>query len=157
MTGVKGLDYTGSGKMDMLRLNTGLKALANGARYQPALGLPANTAPSRLGVLEGDLCGFPNGRRLAGDVTDIEIRAIAEGYGTLNANFGLPNKAPNNALGDGVDKNDMAFLSAFPYVATPWQGYSHAHDHFGRPPLLPPTASRSDPLRAHRAFDRHPG
>ena len=55
---------------------------------------------------------------------DIEIRAVADGYGTFLAdNFGLPNLEPNNAVGDGVDKNDKAFGDAFPYVAGPWQGY----------------------------------
>ena len=32
--------------------------------------------PSRFGVLRGDLCGFPNGRRLGDDVTDIELRVV---------------------------------------------------------------------------------
>ena len=45
------------------------------------------TAPSatgnRLGVLGGDLAGFPNGRRLEDDVTDIELRALACGYGAV--------------------------------------------------------------------------
>ena len=76
--------------------------------------------PSRLGALDGDLCGFPNGRRLADDIVDIELRAFAQGYGPfLNAAFGLPNKSPNNQLGDGVDANDKAFLDTFPYVAAP--------------------------------------
>ncbi len=130
MTGVPGLNYTGARKMDLLRLNTGIKPLANGACYHPALAKPAATAPSRLGVLDGDLCGFPNGRRLADDVTDIEIRAIAEGYGPfLAANFALPNKTPNNMLGDGVDTNDVPFLTTFPGVASPFQGYAHPHHH----------------------------
>jgi len=37
--------------------------------------------------------------------------------------LGLPNKAPNNQLGDGVDVNDKPFLTQFPYVAAPHQGY----------------------------------
>ena len=80
--------------------------------------------PSRLGAIDGDLCGFPNGRRLLDDVTDIELRALVEGYGpTLNAVLGVPNRTPNNLLGDGVDANDTPFLSAFPYIGTPHQGY----------------------------------
>ena len=81
-------------------------------------------APDRLAVLDADLCGFPNGRRLEDDVVDIDLRAIAQGYGTfLNGAFGLPNKTPNNQLGDGVDANDVPFSSTFPYVAAPHQGY----------------------------------
>jgi hypothetical protein len=77
-------------------------------------------------VLDGDLQGFPNGRRLADDVTDIELRAVACGYGSiLNGLLGLCNLSPNNAIGDGVDANDHPFLSTFPYVAAPNDGYDH--------------------------------
>jgi hypothetical protein len=31
--------------------------------------------------------------------------------------------APNNQLGDGVDKNDELFPSSFPYLADPHQSY----------------------------------
>ncbi len=75
-------------------------------------------------MLAGDVAGFPNGRRLADDVVDIELRAFAQGYGAfLNGLLGLPNKSPNNLLGDGVDSNDLQFLPVFPYVALPHQGY----------------------------------
>jgi len=77
-----------------------------------------------MGVLAGDLCGYPNGRRLGDDVVDIDLRAIAQGYGSfLNGAFGLPNLSPNNLVGDGVDANDVPFSGAFPYVANPHQGY----------------------------------
>jgi hypothetical protein len=109
LTGVPGLNFTGPRKADLLRLNTSVPPAPN---------------PSRLAVLDGDLAGFPNGRRLADDVVDIELRAFAEGYGSfLNGLLGLPNKSPNNLLGDGVDANDVPFLAAFPYVGTPHQGY----------------------------------
>ena len=101
----------------MLRVNTGIKPNAAGACV---FGVAGGGTPSRLGAIDGDLCGFPNGRRLLDDVTDIELRALVEGYGpTLNAVLGVPNRTPNNLLGDGVDANDMPFLSAFPYVGTP--------------------------------------
>jgi hypothetical protein len=92
----------------------------------------APTAPvgkgKRLGVLEGDLAGFPNGRRLEDDVVDIELRAFAEGYGPiLNSLLGLPNRSPNNLLGDGVDANDFPFRVDFPYLPSPHQGYEHVH------------------------------
>ena len=109
LTGVPGLNYTGPRKADLLRLNTAIAPTA---------------APSRLAVLDGDLAGFPNGRRLADDVVDIDLRAFAEGYGpVLEGLLGLPNKSPNNQLGDGVDANDKPFLACFPYVGTPHQGY----------------------------------
>ncbi|HEV3062095.1 MAG TPA: DUF4331 domain-containing protein [Vicinamibacterales bacterium] len=109
LTGVPGLNFTGSRRADLLRLNTSIA--------------PASS-PNRLGVLAGDLAGFPNGRRLGDDVIDIELRAFAQGYGPfLNGLLGLPNKSPNNLLGDGVDANDVPFLTTFPYVGTPHQGY----------------------------------
>ena len=75
---------------------------------------------NRLGVLGGDNAGFPNGRRLADDVTDVALRAVAGGT-PFTPEF---NKAPNNALTDGVDKNDKRFSSRFPYLAEPHQGYA---------------------------------
>ncbi len=121
LTGVDGLNKTGSTQADLLRLNTAITPGANGA-------CPGGTAsaasPDRLAVLDADLCGYPNGRRLGDDVIDIDLRVFAQGYGPfLNAAFGLPNKSPNNLLGDGVDSNDVSFSGTFPYVATPHQGY----------------------------------
>ena len=120
LTGVPGLNFTGNTKADLLRLNMGIAPTA-------AVG-----AGDPLAVLAGDLAGFPNGRRLEDDVTDIELRAVGEGYGTfLNGLLGLPNRSPNNLIGDGVDVNDMPFMSSFPYLATPHQGYTHNHHRVG--------------------------
>lgn len=83
------------------------------------------TPPSlvnRLGVLGGDLAGFPNGRRPYDDVVDIELRILA---GVLVPEF---NHSPNNALGDGVDGPDKTFNPAFPFLATPHSGFDHRHD-----------------------------
>jgi hypothetical protein len=125
--------YTGKTQADLLRVNTGIKPNAAGACV---FGVADGGTPSRLGAIAGDLCGFPNGRRLLDDVTDIELRALVEGYGpTLNAVLGVPNRSPNNLLGDGVDVNDMPFLAAFPYAPTPHQGYEHTHHKAGPNPV----------------------
>jgi hypothetical protein len=79
--------------------------------------VPVTAQPNRLGAIAGDLGGFPNGRRLGDDVVDIALRVVA---GVLVEGF---NKSPNNALTDGVDANDRPFLSTFPYVALPHQGF----------------------------------
>jgi hypothetical protein len=124
-----GLHYTrtGSTLADELRVNTGIKPNAAGACV---FGVAGGGSPSRLGAIDGDLCGFPNGRRLSDDVVDIELRALVEGYGaTLHAVLGVPDRSPNDLLGDGVDANDMPLLATFPYIGTPHQGYSHSHDH----------------------------
>jgi hypothetical protein len=118
------LNFTGSTPADLLRLNTAFKPGVQGAC--PG-GTASNGAPDRLGVLANpvpDLCGYPNGRRLGDDVIDIDLRVFAQGYGAfLHAAFGLPDKTPNDLLGDGVDQNDVVFSSTFPYVASPHQGY----------------------------------
>lgn len=127
------LNKTGTTKADMLRVNTGIKPNAAGACV---FGVDGGGTPSRLGVLEGDLCGFPNGRRLLDDVVDIELRAVADGYGpVVNSFYGglTPNLTPNNTIGDGVDANDRPFLTVFPFAATPHQGYQHTHHNSGPP------------------------
>ena len=47
------------------------------------MGVPPTEQPRRIGALIGDFAGFPNGRRLIDDVVDIELRAIADGYGSV--------------------------------------------------------------------------
>ena len=112
LTGVPGLNFTGPRAADLLRLNTSIPPSA-----------PAGLG-NRLGVLAGDFAGFPNGRRLEDDIVDIDLRAFAQGYGPiLKVALGLPDKTPNDLLGDGVDANDRPFLPHFPYVAAPHQGY----------------------------------
>jgi LPXTG-motif cell wall-anchored protein len=81
----------------MLRLNTSVE--------------PAKE-PNRLGVLAGDLQGFPNGRRLADDAIDISLQAV-EGA----AQEGKLVEAL--AAGDKVDQNDNGFENEFPFLALP--------------------------------------
>jgi hypothetical protein len=76
------------------------------------LGIPPSQTENRFGFIAGDNAGFPDGRRLGDDVTDIELRVVA--------GFLKGNKVP---LGDGVDQNDVPFLTSFPYVAPPHSGY----------------------------------
>jgi hypothetical protein len=76
------------------------------------MSIPPSATPKRLGVLDGDIAGFPNGRRLADDVTDVTLR-VAEGVL-------LPNHpAAVDGLSDAVDTNALAFRGTFPYVALP--------------------------------------
>lgn len=101
---------------DMLRLN---------------VAVPPNPDPSALGALGGDASGFPNGRRVYDDVTDILLRVIAGGV--LVPGFG--DMSPNNILGDGVYMNDVPYLDEFPYLGTPHNGF----DGCGAPPQPPLT------------------
>lgn len=81
-----------------------------------------------------DLTAWPNGRRLEDDVTDMALRAVAQGYGPIiNGVFGglvpqFKNLSPNNLLGDGVSFQDKPnCLPNFPYVGTPYSGYENNH------------------------------
>ncbi|MDL4816884.1 DUF4331 domain-containing protein [Actinomadura opuntiae] len=91
---------------------------ANAAKFTPAeelrlnMGVPVTARPNRLGVLAGDLQGFPNGRRLTDDVVDIELQALEGAAQTGKL-------VPALAKGDRVNTNDVAFGQAFPYVALP--------------------------------------
>jgi hypothetical protein len=104
LTGLKepNLNYTGPTDADELRLNLSI----------------APTAPvgqgNRLGVLGGDLAGWPNGRRLEDDVIDIAERAV----GGALIGHSLP-------LGDGVDANDVPYMTSFPYQADPFSGFDN--------------------------------
>jgi hypothetical protein len=131
LQGVPGVNNTGAVKADMLRLNTAIApctadSAADDIGKCRRLGVFYDDAAA---AANPDLAAFPNGRRLSDDVTDQEIRAVAQGYGAiLNSLFGLPNKSPNNLVGDGVNTNaDMPFMGSFPYVGLPHQGYLHVH------------------------------
>ena len=98
------------------------------------LAIPANTAGvckgKIFGALDGDFAGFPNGRRLEDDVTDIALRAVAGGYGkVLSDALGLPNFSPGNILSDGVQANDKPCLASFPYIPSPSSGYNDLHPY----------------------------
>ncbi len=84
--------------------------------------VPPSANPSRLGILGGDLAGFPNGRRIGDDVIDIELRALA---GATPFTPDYAKLSPNNVLGDGVDAPARAseLTASFPYLVTPYSGY----------------------------------
>ena len=90
-----------------------LNADADKSQFQPSEMLRLNTSiaptkdPNRLGVLGGDLQGFPNGRRLADDVIDIAIQAVEGAAQTGKLVDAL-------AAGDKVDANDDEFGAAVP-------------------------------------------
>ena len=81
-------NFTGPTLADMLRLN---------------VAIPASSNPNPLGVVGGDLAGFPNGRRVADDVVTIELRAVAGlTYPLVNPSF-VPDAAVG-AVSDGLTR-----------------------------------------------------
>src|SRR5207247_312304 len=80
---------------------------------------PGDSA-KRVGLLGGDLDGFPDGRRVFDNVTAVELRAIAGAtYPLVDSSF-----TPDGAAGllmDGT-KEDLPFIPKFPYLAVPYEG-----------------------------------
>jgi hypothetical protein len=111
LTGVKGLNQPAKvTASEMLRLNTSIPAAAQGAQ-------------KRLGVIDGDNAGFPNGRRPGDDVVDIALRVVMGKLCTLNLGC-APSDAPAGGLHftDGAYLDDSFFTNAFPYLKTPLAG-----------------------------------
>jgi hypothetical protein len=115
LTGVPGLNQPANVKAsEMLRLNTSTPVTAIGAQND-------------LGVIGGDVAGFPNGRRPIDDVVDIALRAA---MGVLLSPFDGSSKDPDPASDgsrqlhytDGAEPNPANYLQVFPYLMTPIAG-----------------------------------
>ncbi len=103
-------NYTGPKYADELRLN---------------LAIPPTTKPNALGVVGGDLAGWPNGRRVFDDIVTVELRAVAGATYPLVA----PSYKPDAAVSlvtDGLGPGSTRYLSKFPYLGTPQGGYQTA-------------------------------
>jgi hypothetical protein len=105
---------------EMLRLNMGITPTGSGGG-----------GTSTLGLLGGDLAGFPNGRRVTDDVVSIELKAVAGATIPLVDKSYTPDKAVS-AVTQGVTSNPLAYQTTFPYLAQPHPGFSN-------PPATPPS------------------
>jgi hypothetical protein len=101
-------NFTGPKPADMLRLNVAIP--------------PTTSSPNALGVVGGDLAGYPNGRRVFDDVVSIELKAVA------GATIPLvdPSFTPDAAVGavssyltPGADR----YQADFPYLGSPHDGF----------------------------------
>ena len=107
-------NFTGTTLADMLRLNTSI--------------LPGGS--SILGLLGGDLAGYPNGRRVFDDVVTIELRAVAGATLPLVDNTFKPDAAAGAIYDIGpvpppvAPTNPNTYLSAFPYLNHPESGFA---------------------------------
>ncbi len=106
---------------DLIRLNTGIDPT------------PA-ASQKRLGFITGDNAGFPNGRRLADDVVDIALRVVVGGVLAGSkcgpTHTSACNVFPNNALGDGVNVNDVNENLATDGVTNLVEPNTHFHTSF---------------------------
>jgi len=129
---------------DMLRLNMAVPATArNSAAFSAdglinaaVLGLTDPTYASSTTIQSiPNMDGFPNGRRLEDDVTKIELQAVAgavlAAVGLWYDDFDVTDPAASPLTSDllgvltystGVNNNDLAFGSTFPYLAVPHRG-----------------------------------
>jgi hypothetical protein len=108
-------NFTGPTQADLLRLN---------------MAIPPSTAPNNLGVVGGDLAGFPNGRRIADDVVTIELKAIAGAtYPLIDPTFvpdkavGIVDQGLTSSATDQTARGTEHYLPSFPYLGTPHSGY----------------------------------
>jgi hypothetical protein len=115
-------------------LSTPGARLAGGGPDHPTN--PDDSGYSRLGIFGGDVLqsaiqdpfgngglvpgGWPNGRRFGDDVVDIAVTALLSDLRSLPLFIQGP-------IGDGVDRNDVAFNKVFPYEPTPQNGRNHRH------------------------------
>jgi hypothetical protein len=121
LTGVPGLTQPAHVvASEMLRLNTSIPPKASADQ-------------DSLGVLGGDLAGFPNGRRPGDDVVDVALRAVMGALlpaaqaptGQLPYTDGALVTATIAYTPDGAITSDPAFRlfrDSFPYLQTPLSG-----------------------------------
>jgi hypothetical protein len=115
LTGVPGLNQPQKvSPAEMLRLNT-------------STAVTPVASQNDLGVIGGDVAGFPNGRRPIDDVVDIALRAV---MGVLLSPFDGSAQDPDPASDasrqlhytDGAEPNPANYLTVFPYLMTPLAG-----------------------------------
>ncbi len=116
----------------------GGKVLAEQLRLNMAI-KPTGTngwGTSELGILGGDLAGFPNGRRVTDDVITIELKALAGATIPLVDKTYTPDTAVS-AVTQGVTSSPRAYQKPFPYLANP-------HGGFSNPTATPPSNPNPD-------------
>jgi hypothetical protein len=103
----------GSVIAEMLRLNMAIAPTG-----------PNGTGTSTLGLLGGDLAGFPNGRRVTDDVVTIALKAVAGATIPLVDPSFTPDAAVSVVTQD-VKSNPLAYQTDFPHLAEPHPGFSN--------------------------------
>jgi hypothetical protein len=108
-------NFTGPVLADLLRLN---------------VAVPPSKSPSNLGILGGDLAGFPNGRRVFDDVVTIELQALAGATLPLvDPSYVVDAVVPSVSDGLTSGPGDLAamgtedYLASFPYLGVPHSGF----------------------------------
>jgi hypothetical protein len=100
---------------EMLRLNMGIAPTSKDG---------TDPGTSNLGLLGGDLAGFPNGRRPLDDVVTIELKAVAGATIPLVDSSYTADKAVA-LVTQGVTASPRSYQAGFPYLADPHGGFSN--------------------------------
>jgi len=110
LTGIPGINADNS-VGEVMRLNTGIAPTPKDSQ-------------SRLGVLGGDLAGYPNGRRPGDDSVDISLRAAMGALCYAGLGVCEPADAPSGNLPytDQTLQEASQFDATFPYLTTPLPG-----------------------------------
>jgi hypothetical protein len=120
--------------------NVGGAGLADHLHLNVAQPPTAPGSANNLGYLGADPAGFPNGRRVFDDVATIALRAVAGATLPLVA----PTYSPDGAAGavdfsltsGGSDNTAMGtehYLTSFPYLGTPYSGFTTPARQLWRP------------------------
>jgi len=139
LLGVPGVNVVGAGgACEYLRLNTAIAPTIAGKQ-------------NALGVIAGDLAGYPNGRRPGDDVIDIALRVVMGVLCTVNIGC-HPADAPVGAVPftDGSPINAGYFDTTFPYLQTPYPGATIANQYVTGGSCTAPTwaASATSPCNS---------
>ncbi|MGB0425061.1 MAG: DUF4331 family protein, partial [Flavobacteriales bacterium] len=147
---------------DMLRLNMAVPVTPRDDEAFSSLGL---IQAAILGLTDPEYAdnadlefipnmdGFPNGRRLEDDVTRIELQAVAglvlsaiglweDDYTAGDDNVLTEQLLAEISYSTGVEENDVAFQTGFPFVASPFRGTDLACAEaiaYTQPAILDPT------------------
>ena len=97
-------NFTGTTQVDLLRLN---------------VAIPPAASQHILGILGGDLAGFPNGRRVQDDITTIDCVPLPE----RRSHWWILRSPPTN----------VSYLDTFSYLDHPTSGYDTVPLNVGAP------------------------
>jgi hypothetical protein len=103
-------NFTGKTQADLLRLNMAIPPTAN---------------PNILGILGGDLAGFPNGRRVFDDIVAVELRAVA-GVTIPLVDPGFKPDAAASLINDFSPPHipdGVRYEQQFPFLGLPFGGF----------------------------------
>jgi uncharacterized protein DUF4331 len=101
-------NFTGPTQADEQRLN---------------VAIPPSRNPNIMGILGGDLAGFPNGRRVFDNVVTVELQAVAGATIPLVDKTFTPDGAATLVTDGVTPPGNVSYLDVFPYLDHPVSGY----------------------------------